>query len=257
MAAVILNNVFEVSMNRNIYRLCSIKKILFTLFLASCALLQAETFRYQYRDGDAYKIVSTVDERVFVNGQFSHRADILNKISVNVVAVNERSGNLSVQYETSERSFGSISVYEWAESYHSIFWRDETGEYDIEPFYFMPVVRNVPLFPEKDFNPGDTWAAEGEEVHDFRASFGIPRAYHFPITVAYSYLGKTEKDNGEYDLISIGYTIFYKSPPLADSALYPILISGYSEQLLYWDNERGRPLVASRNNLPQRLACLI
>lgn len=225
----------------------TVRKKLLVLGLVCFATIPGlgESFRFLYYEGDKYKVTSKVDEEVYVNNIFSHRADILNKISISVNEADNGTGLLEAKFQTSERSYGSHSVYQWAEDYLSVFRRGPFGRYDIEARYFMPVVRNVPLFPERDIKPGETWSFDGEEVHDLRANFGIPHAYHFPIKVGYQYLGKETLDGEEYDLISIGYTVFFKPPPIFDARLYPVRISGHSEQLLYWDSTAGRPYAYS------------
>ena len=45
----------------------------------------AEEFRFKYNYGEKYKLVTRVNENVYINGSFSHQAEILNKISVEVV----------------------------------------------------------------------------------------------------------------------------------------------------------------------------
>jgi len=54
----------------------------------------------------------------------------------------------------------------------------------------MPIVRDVPLFPEGNVQPNDTWVARGSEAHDFRREFGIAEPFQFPITVNYTYVRK-------------------------------------------------------------------
>ncbi len=201
----------------------------------------AEEFNFNYRTGDRYRILSQVDESVFVNGLYSHTADILNKISIEITDVRNGSGFIEAWFQTSERSYDTDTVYEWSREYYSEFWRDELGEYMIEPGYFMPVVRNVPRFPEHDLAPGDTWSADGAEVHDLRDNFGIQDAFHFPIQVVYEYKGREEYDGRLYDLIGISYTVFFKQNRAYKAQMYPVRISGYSDQQLYWDFEAGRP----------------
>lgn len=215
--------------------------LILVIFTIVSGLLPAEVFLFGYRKGESYRVLSQVDEQVYVNGIFSHRSDILNRISIHVRAVDGSSGQMVAKFQTSERAYGSESVYELSEDYESIFWRDESGYYDIAPEFFMPVVRNVPLFPERDIKEGETWSAPGEEVHDLRRNFGIPEAFHFPILVSYEYVGKKELDDLELDHILISYTIFFRSPPIPDASFYPTRISGTSTQHLYWDSERGRP----------------
>ena len=216
---------------------------LFAAVFTICGVHQsgAETFRFQYSEGEQYRIVSQVDQEVIINGNFSHRADILNRIAVTVLGVEEESGRLDAVFQTSERAFGEGGLYEWAEDYQSEYLRDPLGAYEIGNEYFMPVVRNVPLFPEREVEVGESWSGRGEEVHDFRANFGVPDAYRFPIDVSYRYLGTGELDGKSYDLISIRYAVFHKASPQYGLDLYPVRITGFSDQTLYWDNVVGRP----------------
>lgn len=200
-----------------------------------------EVFRFKYFEGERYRVRSLVDEEVYINGKFSHRADILNKIAIEIISVSESSGLIEAIFQTSERSYGSDEVYEWGNDYFSSFWRDGNGRYDIDPAYFMPVVRDVPRFPQRDIEVGDSWSLPGEEVHDLRTNFEISDAFHFPINVGYRYVGKYQIDGREFDLITIEYTVFFKPDKALDAQFYPVRISGYSAQTLYWDNEYGRP----------------
>lgn len=220
------------------------KKIFFLIFLLVISVyLYSEVFTYKYNQGEKYKIVSVVDENIYLDGIFLYKARILNKISVEIIkSFEDGSGEIEAHYSTSEELRGNVQVYALAQEYYSTFIRDKTGLIDIHPSYFMPVVRNVPLFEGKDYKPGDTWEMEGYEVHDLRASYGIDEAFSFPVKVKYKYLGKGEKDGNEYDIISIFYSISERSSDYySQYLLYPVKITGYSDQTLYWDNTIGRP----------------
>ncbi len=204
--------------------------------------LWSETFRFKYTKGEKYRIVTKVNENVYVNGKFSHRADILDKISVEVKDVKNGAGLLSCIFQTSERAYGKVSVYKLTDYYRSLFWRDARGVYNISPDYFMPVVRNVPTFPEGDIKPGDTWVAKGEEVHDLRRSFGVNRAFHFPITVNYTYDTDTEESGIKLSVIKIEYSVFYKVGDVSGlTGNYPRIITGFSKQVYYWNKLAGKP----------------
>jgi outer membrane protein OmpA-like peptidoglycan-associated protein len=203
----------------------------------------AETLRFAYTKGEKYRILSKVYEAVFINGIFSHQADILNRIAVEVTDVRDGSGNHTVSYQTSERASGSTGTYEWTEEYRSVFWRDARGFYTIDPSYFMPVVRDVPLMAEEDVKPGQSWSAEGSEVHDFRRSFGIEKAFHFPIRVSYSYLGDEERDGLRCAMIGIRYDVFHRITDVPRTVkTYPTRIAGTSDQKLWWDLDNRRPV---------------
>jgi outer membrane protein OmpA-like peptidoglycan-associated protein len=134
------------------------------------------------------------------------------------------------------------NVFSWGKTYDSQFFRDPLGRYTIDAQYFMPIVRNVPVFPGRDIQPGDTWEAEGEEVHDFSASFSVKEPVRFPVTASYKYLGKEKWKGVEYHAISVSYNVFHRIRFQGNpGSLYPVLIAGYSRQKLYWDAERGWP----------------
>ncbi len=205
------------------------------------SLVAAEPIRFFYQEGEQYRVLSTVEQDVWVNGAYSHSATILNRISIEVTDVENGRGYHVATFVTSEEASSATQVFSWGEEYDSEFWRDEQGYYEIDPQYFMPVVRDVPVFPEEPVEPGDRWSAPGSEVHDFRRSFGIPDAYYFPIPVTYLYERNVEQEGREYALIRVSYNVFYRPDRFYSNAIYPTRISGYSEQLVYWDIAAGRP----------------
>ena len=61
-----------------------------------------EVFEYKHRTGDRYRILSVVNQEVFVNRVISHRAEILNRIAVEVTGVNGDKGKHRAIFQTSE-----------------------------------------------------------------------------------------------------------------------------------------------------------
>lgn len=90
----------------------------------------------------------------------------------------------------------------------SVFRRDALGHMTIGDEYFMPVVRNVLVFPDRDVQKGETWTATGEEAHDLREGFAID-TFKVPFTATYTYVGKVTRDGKEYDLIRVEYQISF------------------------------------------------
>lgn len=226
-----------------------IKKLIsifiFTLIFTN---LYAEKFEFKYVKGDTYRILSTVHEDVFVNGRLNHQAEIINRISVEVTDVTEDgSGIHKANFMTSENSVGNKKVSSWGQEYNSIFTRTSNGTYQIADEYFMPVVRDVPIFPDKDLKPGDSWQAEGHEAHDLRQTFNITTPYKVPFTAYYTYQGEVEKNGQRLHVIKATYNLFFTSPQMNTTGTnfqnqyfdYPVSTMGYSDQTIYWDNERG------------------
>jgi len=210
---------------------------------ATGSSLWADVFRFEYARGEKYRIVSQVHESVFVNGKLDHDADILDKIAVAVTDTKDDAGYHVVEFQTSERAIGSRNTYEWSEEYTSEFWRDGRGAYAIDPSYFMPVVRNVPLFPEGDVSIGGTWVAKGTESHDFRTNFGMQGPFQFPITADYTYLADETRNGIACAVFGIEYEIFHPvTPPSGTTRMYPTRVAGSSHQKYWWDHEGRRPV---------------
>lgn len=212
----------------------------------------AEKFVYKYEVGEKYKVLSTVKEDVLVNGVFNHYAEIVNRISYEVSDVKSddfggEKGFLEATFMTTEQAFDSTknvisgnSSFEWGEEYKSEFWRDSLGIYEIAPIYFMPVVRNVPVFPNRDLEIGDTWEAEGQEAYDIRQTFNVSEPLIIPFVANYTYSGTKKVDGKLLHVINVEYSIFYDIPvPKGAPSTYPVSSMGYSNQTIFWDNELG------------------
>ena len=232
-------------------------RLLFFLFISFFldAALQsagAEVFSFKFREGDSYKINSLVKEDVYIDRYFSHTAEISNRITVNVSDVQDEGERSSARHEctfmTSERNNGRGFV--WGHQYESVFRRSQDGRYDISDEYFMPVVRDIPVFPEGDVQPGESWQATGEEAHDFREVFGIQKPFRVPFTANYTYKGVVQSEGGAGEgarplhHIEASYVLFFDTPSDAlrgrrAGGIYPVSIKGSSTQQLYWDAERG------------------
>ncbi len=225
-----------------------------SLSLFAAAAVQnadAEVFRFKYTEGESYRINSLVNENVYIDGYFSHNAQITNRITVNVSDVRSEGGEVSARHDctfmTSERNNNRGFV--WGQQYESVFRRAEDGRYDISDEYFMPVVRDIPVFPAGDVEPGDSWQATGEEAHDFREVFGIEKPFKVPFTANYTYIGPEQagQEGGEAETlhhIEARYVLFFDTPAEAlqgrrAGGIYPVRIMGRSTQQLYWDAERG------------------
>ena len=227
----------------------------FSLFCLMCFFLvtlraAGEEFEYIHRPGDRYRILSIVNEEVYFNRQLHHRAEILNRIAVEVTDVINGRGLHRATFQTSERASqvptirggtGAQSGFQWAREYDSEFERDRLGYITIDPKFYMPVVRNVPVFPDRNLKPEETWSADGYEMHDFRDSFGIEQPYRIPFTAFYSFLGDRQWKEKTYPAFSVKYNIV-SQPPAVRGQVWPRRITGFSDQIVYWDIERGCPV---------------
>jgi outer membrane protein OmpA-like peptidoglycan-associated protein len=219
--------------------------------LAAVPGLGAEQFVYKHTAGDKHRILSVVHEDVYVNRRLALRSEILNRVAVDVLEAEKGTGRHRAVFQTAERalragqSAGGQSFH-WEREYESEFQRDEQGHIAIDRRYYMPVVRNVPVFPDRDIQVGDAWTAEGHEMHDFRDSFGIADPYRIPFTANYVFLGDLEWQGKRYPAFSVSYRIF-SEPGMVRGRVWPSRIQGASDQIVYWDRELGQARAYTEN----------
>ena len=212
----------------------------------------AEEFFFRHQTGDMYRIISTVNEDVYVDYQHRQKAEILNRIAVEVTGESNGTGRHKAVFQTSSRavntagrtsgrssSAGTPASYQWAREYESEFDRDRLGIMSIDKKYYMPVVRDVPVFPGREIKPGDKWSHDGHEVHDFRDDFGIEEPYRIPFSANYVYLGERNWKDTAYPAFSVVYQI-YTEPQAVRGRIWPKRISGESNQTVFWDIKMGQ-----------------
>lgn len=213
------------------------------LAVAALALawpLAAEKFEFKYQAGQKYRVISEVKQLFSLTGQAAVRTDQLNRAVVTVTRIEGDKAYHSMEYQNSREMLDPAEPYQYDRQYTADFWRDRLGRYGIDPQFFVPPVRDIPVFPERDLQVGDTWAYQGQEVQDLR-SLDIPDPFLYLFPVGYKYAGAAEWQGKTYDLFEIDYQIYYpvkKSWPQA--VLHPKLMGGSSAQKMYWDRQAGR-----------------
>lgn len=230
-----------------------------TAFFCLCFSLEAQDgrkFEFKYREGDNFALTSTVDENVKVNGRLNHHAQIVSRVTERVEKVDEDGrGWIWANFMTSEQSLSagrSGGSWKWGENFESRFWRGRDGRFEIESRYFMPVIRDMPVFPDRVLFPGDEWTAEGYEAEDLRRQLNVEEPFKVPFTAKYRYLGDEEGVSSDssrtkkvFGVISAKYTLFYETDPsmvegAGFGADFPVTTMGFSDRTIWWDFEKGQ-----------------
>ncbi|MCL2601645.1 MAG: OmpA family protein [Treponema sp.] len=214
-------------------------------------------FTFQFREGDKSRILSTVHHDIFVNRVFSYRSEIVNRITVEVAEVFDGStsageagsARLRATFQSAERtvpvdSAGRMenlqaSLFEWSQVYHSEFVQNRLGTVAVPPQYFKPMIRNVPVFPDRPLQEGNFWSAPGVVVHDFRDSLGIERPFEIPLHAMYTFLGEREWRGKNYPAFSVSYRLTYRPDPVSGT-VYPRRIDMSSDMTVFWDMAAGQ-----------------
>lgn len=200
----------------------------------------AEPLRFFYQVGDQYRYYGTSTQTITVNREFLQQNLLSYRIAFSVVEADPSgTGRLQghITYLTQRQGgVGSID-----QEYDTDYRVDSRGIYQVPAAQVMPVVRHVPTFPEGDIAPGETWTAPGEEVHDLQKDFGVDQLLRIPFDVHYTYQGPVVRDGVTLQAIRSEYTLYkrtgFRYPKLK---LYPLLMTGYSRQIHYFNAEKGR-----------------
>ncbi|MCR5289342.1 MAG: OmpA family protein [Treponema sp.] len=208
---------------------------------------QSQRFVFSFTKGDSYRMLSTVNEDVSINHVRSHHSEIVSRVTVHIEDVDsEGNGIHKATFMTSDEARGAVTGtrFTWSEEYQSEYKKNPNGELTIDDSYFMPVVRNMPIFPDQAVSVGDTWKATGYEAHDLRRTFDLQKPYIVPFEAEYTYEGPVTNNGKTLHLITAQYALYYESPrpeirtgqPYSD---FPTATSGYSYREIYWDAQKG------------------
>lgn len=207
---------------------------------------------FKYKVDDNFSLISTVEEDVKYNGRLNHHSRILSRVTERLTEVDKDGrGHIQGTFMTSEQSSGaglSSGSYKWGETFESDFWRDKYGRFEIDKKYFMPVIRDLPVFPDKKVKVGDEWNAEGFEAEDLRRGFGIEEPFHVPFVAKYKYerdekgiSSDSSKQEKTFQVITANYSLYYETPAITrPTSDYPVTTMGYSNRTIWWDNEKGQ-----------------
>lgn len=201
----------------------------------------ADPLKFLYQTGDQYRYYGTSTQHVTVDGTFLQDTLQEYRVSYSVAdtdpsGAGRLQGHIVFLSQRDGETAGAIS-----EEFDTDYRVDPRGIYTIPDTEVMPVVRNVPTLPEGDLKPGDTWTSPGEEVHDLSADFGVDKLLRVPVNVTYTFDGPVVKDGKTLLSIRSDYDLYqrtgFRYPKLR---LYPLLMTGYSHQIHYFNAEKGR-----------------
>lgn len=227
---------------------------LFLLFLVISPYLTAVQFRYTYNVGDQYRFISRVYQEHGFEDDVLQKDELVNRMTFRVADARDGRGELVGGQQTSQQIPGQEGAALWSKEYPISFWRDGQGIYEVGVHLFVPMVRNVPFFPEgRAFKPGDKWFGQGEEVHDMSKQIGYTKPFRIPIIVQHEYVGPVQEKGRTYQLIKVTYKYSqfipraYVSTGGKNDEPVAHRLRGNFEQNIYWDEEIAQPAFYKEN----------
>ena len=218
--------------------------VIFAMFF-SFGLFAASglTFKFNQTKGDSVSHISTVDEETYINGYLNSKTQFINRTSTTVTETQkDGSATLYTHYMTTQNSLlnGSKETLSWGEEDFVTIKRKQTGELFDSDNDALPTVRSVPHFSEKSVKAGESWQADGTEVHDCRELFNMAEPISVPFTATYTYDRDETIEGKKLNVISV----YYEFSQTADENSYFSVSTyygteGWAKQEIFWDQNRG------------------
>ena len=214
-------------------------------------------FQFVHKKGDAFSHISTVYEEAYFNGRLNNKTEFINRTSSTVLDILEDGSEyLQTDYMTTQNSLiqRTGDTLSWGEENSVNLYRRKNGEFYNCSSDFLPTVRNIPSFPSQKVQIGQSWQAEGLEVHDCRELFQMDQALSIPFTATYTYSDtvnsadnqnniieeNTQNERKTLHIIDVYYEFFqdntsgqyYRNSTFAGAR-------GYAKQKIYWDTQKN------------------
>jgi outer membrane protein OmpA-like peptidoglycan-associated protein len=223
--------------------------VFFLAALVAPSLLGAQKLFFSFEKGDKYLVEKFQKVTIKRDRQIIHRQE-KNRISLAVTAKKQERFFLKGQFITYQRPNNRRS-YQFIKEDPTRFVLQRNGYYKVAPQLKMPNIRSVPVFPHTSLTSGETWKRRGEHTIYF-----LKQSYKVSFPVSYSYLGskklpkyafyhpflqKNQKASvqGSYPVVRYQYNFRQKG-----SGANALCITGKSQNIMWFDTERGIPLFA-------------
>lgn len=217
---------------------------LFLLFGGFFNFSYPYVFQFKQKVGDQYRIVASSIQHAYLNNRKIASYDQGYKAILRVSEIQDEKAKITGKYYYMSKPFGSKDSYQIHEDriYDSEFYRDSTGKIEIGDTFFYPVVRDLPVFPKKDMQIGETWVGTGMESQDFR-KMGIAKPFITPFQVNYQYLKDAQHNGKNCAVVSIFYYMDNRFQlglnPNTRQHRYPVRVMGFFKGHFYWDKEKN------------------
>lgn len=205
--------------------------VIFTLSLNASAYMLS----WNLEKDDRIEMVKTAGVKYYVNAKLSRIYDERNIIDITCTDKSDKLNRVHGVFSVHEKEYGS-NTFKMINQSMVDFLIEPSGKFIVKKGDFMPNLRHIPSFPDKDVKVNDTWSADGEMVLD---NFSRPFKLTFPVDYT---LVKIIKDN-EKDIAVINYyyTINVDTSGTGYPVDFPIRISGENKGVIHWDLVNNKP----------------
>ena len=151
----------------------------------------AYKFYWNLETGKRIESVKTADVEYYENGILKRTYKERNIVDLTVIAIAPKGGYRVSGLFKIFRMLNGDRVFRLDEEYMSDFIIHTNGRFEVPKVHFMPNVRHIPTFPDKEINITDSWSAEAVEI------IKVNNAPNLTMVLASDYLFANIETNSE------------------------------------------------------------
>ena len=181
------------------------------------------------------EMVKTADVKYYTNSKLSRIYAERNVIDLTCGEKSDKLNRVHGVFSIHEKEYGA-SVFKLINQFMVDFLIEPSGKFIVRKGDYMPNLRNIPSFPDKDINVNDTWTANGEMVLE---NFSRPFMLTFP--VEYTFVKVIKDNEKDIAVINYYYTVNVDMSGTGYPDDFPIRIAGENKGIINWDITNNKP----------------
>ena len=218
--------------------------IIFNIFFVNILFSEvSHKFYWNLQTGKRIESVKTADVEYYENGILKRVYKERNIVDLTVIAIAPKGGYRVSGLFKIFRMLKGDKVFHLDEEYQSDFIICSNGKFEVPKVHFMPNVRHIPTFPEREINLTESWNAEAIEI------IKVNNAPNLTMALSSDYLFANIETNEEGKKNAIIQYHIMTDKDLLQAGLsrqgYPQRIYGFNYGTFLWDMEKNIPISQS------------
>lgn len=216
--------------------------LILTIFIFNISYTQtiSHKFFWNLKVGERIESVKTADVEYYENGLLKKTYKERNIVDLTVIAIAPKGGYRVSGVFKIFRLYDGNSVFHLEEEYSSDFIIHTNGKFEVPYNYFMPNVRHIPTFPDKEISLTHSWNSEAMEI------VKINNAPNLAMALSADYLFANIETNENNDPLAVIQYHIMTDKDLLQAGLsrngYPERIYGFNYGTFLWDMNKNIPV---------------
>lgn len=216
--------------------------LILTIFIFNISYTQtiSHKFFWNLNVGERIESVKTADVEYYENGLLKKTYKERNIVDLTVIAIAPKGGYRVSGVFKIFRLYDGNSVFHLEEEYSSDFIIHTNGKFEVPYNYFMPNVRHIPTFPDKEISLTHSWNSEAMEI------VKVNNAPNLAMALSADYLFANIETNENNDPLAVIQYHIMTDKDLLQAGLsrngYPERIYGFNYGTFLWDMNKNIPV---------------